>query len=126
MITFAKYEIVRTLRNRRFFIFSVGFPTVLYFVIASPNRNEHNLTQNLTNVGVMLQSLDRHSEVSARVLRQVRDGMQQQEKKFLGQLRGQNRLTMLLLSGIVLTISALAATGMLGYFGFNVLSHFVK
>jgi len=46
VITFAKYEIVRTLRNRRFFIFSVGFPTVLYFVIASPNRNEHNFANS--------------------------------------------------------------------------------
>lgn len=46
MITFAKYEIVRTLRNRRFFIFSVGFPVVLYFTIAGPNRNEHNFANS--------------------------------------------------------------------------------
>lgn len=26
VITYAKYEIVRTFRNRRFFIFSIGFP----------------------------------------------------------------------------------------------------
>jgi ABC-2 type transport system permease protein len=39
MITYARYEIVRTFRNRRFFVFSVGFPLVLYFVIAGPNRN---------------------------------------------------------------------------------------
>ncbi len=46
MITFARYEIVRTLRNRRFFIFSVGFPVVLYFAIAGPNRNEHNFANS--------------------------------------------------------------------------------
>lgn len=46
MITFAKYEIVRTFRNRRFFIFSVGFPVVLYFTIAGPNRNEHNFANS--------------------------------------------------------------------------------
>jgi ABC-2 type transport system permease protein len=42
MITYAKYEIVRTFRNRRFFVFSIGFPLVLFFVIAGPNRNEQN------------------------------------------------------------------------------------
>ena len=42
MITYARYEIVRTFRNRRFFVFSVGFPLVLYFVIAGPNRNEQD------------------------------------------------------------------------------------
>jgi ABC-2 type transport system permease protein len=42
MITYAKYEIVRTFRNRRFFVFSIGFPLVLFFVIAGPNRNEHD------------------------------------------------------------------------------------
>ena len=46
MITFAKYEIVRTFRNRRFFIFSIGFPVVLYFTIAGPNRNEHNFANS--------------------------------------------------------------------------------
>jgi len=46
VITFARYEIVRTFRNRRFFIFSVGFPVVLYFTIAGPNRNEHNFANS--------------------------------------------------------------------------------
>ena len=41
--TYVRYEIVRTLRNRRFFLFSLGFPLVLYFLIAGPNRNEHDL-----------------------------------------------------------------------------------
>ena len=39
---YARYELVRTFRNRRFFIFSLGFPLVLYFVIAGPNRHIEN------------------------------------------------------------------------------------
>ncbi len=46
MITYAKYEIVRTFRNRRFFVFSIGFPLVLFYVIAGPNRNQHNFAQS--------------------------------------------------------------------------------
>ena len=38
-----RYELLRTFRNRRFFFFSLGFPLVLYFLIAGPNRNEHDL-----------------------------------------------------------------------------------
>ena len=42
-LTYARYEVVRTFRNRRLVILSFGFPLALYFVIAGPNRNEHNL-----------------------------------------------------------------------------------
>ncbi len=38
-LLYARYELLRTLRNRRFFVLSLGFPLVLYFVIAAPNRN---------------------------------------------------------------------------------------
>ena len=41
-VTYVRYELLRTFRNRRFFIFSFGFPLVLYFLIAGPNRNEDN------------------------------------------------------------------------------------
>jgi len=37
------FELKRTFRNRRFFFFSLGFPLVLYFLIAGPNRDEANL-----------------------------------------------------------------------------------
>jgi ABC-2 type transport system permease protein len=40
--TYTRYELLRTFRNRRFFIFSLGFPLVLYFVIAGPNKNDHD------------------------------------------------------------------------------------
>ncbi|HWB23331.1 MAG TPA: ABC transporter permease [Gaiellaceae bacterium] len=39
-VTYIRYELVRTFRNRRFFFFSVGFPLVLFFLIAGPNKNE--------------------------------------------------------------------------------------
>jgi ABC-2 type transport system permease protein len=41
--TYLRYELLRTFRSRRFFVFSLGFPLVLYFVIAAPNRHEENL-----------------------------------------------------------------------------------
>ena len=40
---YVRYELLRTFRNRRFFIFSFGFPLVLYFLIAGPNRHESSL-----------------------------------------------------------------------------------
>jgi ABC-2 type transport system permease protein len=40
---YARYELLRTFRNRRLFIFSLGFPLVLYYVIAGPNRHVHSL-----------------------------------------------------------------------------------
>jgi ABC-2 type transport system permease protein len=38
-LLYTRYELLRTLRNRRFFLLSLGFPLVLFFVIAGPNRN---------------------------------------------------------------------------------------
>jgi len=38
-LTYISYELLRTFRNRRFFIISLAFPLILYFVIALPNRN---------------------------------------------------------------------------------------
>jgi ABC-2 type transport system permease protein len=37
-----RFELLRTLRNRRFFAFSLGFPLVLFYVIAGPNRHDHD------------------------------------------------------------------------------------
>ena len=36
--TYLKFEILRTLRNRRFLVFSLIFPLVLFFAIAGPNK----------------------------------------------------------------------------------------
>jgi ABC-2 type transport system permease protein len=37
-----RYEILRTMRNRRFFIFSLGFPIVLFYLIAGPQRHDQD------------------------------------------------------------------------------------
>jgi ABC-2 type transport system permease protein len=41
-LVYLRSETVRLLRNRRFFVFSVGFPLALFYVIAAPNRGEHD------------------------------------------------------------------------------------
>ena len=38
--TYLRYELLRTLRNRRFFIFTLAFPLVFFYLIASPNRHQ--------------------------------------------------------------------------------------
>jgi ABC-2 type transport system permease protein len=43
-LAYTRYELLRTFRNARFFIFSLGFPIVLYYVIAGGNRNVSNLS----------------------------------------------------------------------------------
>jgi ABC-2 type transport system permease protein len=42
-LLYTRYELRRTLRNRRFFLLSLGFPLVLFFLIAGPNRHVHDL-----------------------------------------------------------------------------------
>ncbi|MBV8733500.1 MAG: hypothetical protein JO120_01840, partial [Solirubrobacterales bacterium] len=42
-LLYMRLELLRAFRNRRFFIFSFGFPLVLYFLIAAPQRNNHDL-----------------------------------------------------------------------------------
>ena len=42
LFAYTRFELVRTFRNVRLLVFSFGFPLVLYFVIATPNRHEHN------------------------------------------------------------------------------------
>jgi ABC-2 type transport system permease protein len=38
-LTYVRYEILRTIRNRRFLIFSLVFPLILFFAIASAHRH---------------------------------------------------------------------------------------
>ena len=40
---YVKYELLRTFRNRRFVILSLGFPLVLYFLIAAANRHVRSI-----------------------------------------------------------------------------------
>jgi ABC-2 type transport system permease protein len=41
---YIRCELLRTVRNRRYVVFALGFPIVLYFLIAGPNRNESDLS----------------------------------------------------------------------------------
>jgi ABC-2 type transport system permease protein len=38
-LTYLKFEVLRTWRNRRFLVFSLAFPLVLFLAIAGPHRN---------------------------------------------------------------------------------------
>jgi ABC-2 type transport system permease protein len=38
-VAYTRYELIRTFRDRRLFIFTFGFPVILYFVIVLPNRH---------------------------------------------------------------------------------------
>lgn len=40
--TYMKYELLRTVRNKRSFIFSLVFPIVMFFLLAGPRTNDHN------------------------------------------------------------------------------------
>jgi ABC-2 type transport system permease protein len=48
--TYIRFELLRTFRNRRFFIFSFGFPLILFYAIAGPNRH----TQSISGTGIPL------------------------------------------------------------------------
>lgn len=37
--TYTRYELLRTIRNRRVIIFALAFPVILFLAIAAPNRN---------------------------------------------------------------------------------------
>jgi ABC-2 type transport system permease protein len=40
--TYMKFELLRTFRNVRFFIFSFAFPLLMYFLLVAPNKDEKN------------------------------------------------------------------------------------
>lgn len=42
-LVYTRYELLRTLRNRRFFSLSLAFPLILYFLIAGSNRHVRDL-----------------------------------------------------------------------------------
>ena len=42
-LSYTRYELLRAFRNKRFFLLSLGFPLVLYFITAGPNQGEQNL-----------------------------------------------------------------------------------
>jgi ABC-2 type transport system permease protein len=42
-LLYTRFELLRAFRNRRFFIFSFGFPLALYYLIAAPQKNTLSL-----------------------------------------------------------------------------------
>lgn len=40
-LSYTRYELLRTFRNRRFLLLSLGFPVILYFAVAGTNRHVH-------------------------------------------------------------------------------------
>lgn len=38
-LTYTRYELLRTVRNTRFFLFSLVFPLILFLLVAGPNRH---------------------------------------------------------------------------------------
>jgi ABC-2 type transport system permease protein len=42
-LAYTRFELLRTFRNVRFFMFTLVFPLILYFVIAAPERGDHDL-----------------------------------------------------------------------------------
>jgi ABC-2 type transport system permease protein len=40
--TYVKFELLRTVRNKRSFFFSLAFPIVMYFLLSLPNKDNHN------------------------------------------------------------------------------------
>jgi ABC-2 type transport system permease protein len=38
--TYLRYEFIRTYRNRRFLLFSLGFPLILFLAVAGPHKNQ--------------------------------------------------------------------------------------
>lgn len=48
-LTYTKFELLRTFRDKRFFIFSLGFPIVFYLLLAGTVRNNHNFGGDATH-----------------------------------------------------------------------------
>lgn len=51
--TYVKFELLRTVRNRRSFLFAIIFPVIMYFLLALPNKDNHNFgASNGSHTGI--------------------------------------------------------------------------
>lgn len=41
-LTYTRFELLRMFRNRQAFLFSLVFPIIMYFLLAAPNKDNHN------------------------------------------------------------------------------------
>jgi ABC-2 type transport system permease protein len=48
-LTYTRFELLRTFRNRQSFFFTLAFPILMYFLIAGPNKNNHNFGGDATH-----------------------------------------------------------------------------
>jgi ABC-2 type transport system permease protein len=48
-LTYTRFEMIRQLRNRQSLIFSLIFPIVMYFLLAGPNKDDHNFGGDATH-----------------------------------------------------------------------------
>jgi chromosome segregation ATPase len=80
------------------------------------------ISDNLGNVGIAMQHVSRASEASTKVLEQMRENISSRDGELQAMLNKQNsRFTLLLSVAIGLSILALAAVAVAGYFGYRAL-----
>jgi ABC-2 type transport system permease protein len=56
-LIYTRYELLRTFRNRRFYLFSLGFPLAFFWLIASPQHNKIIAHTGLTYAAYYMVSL---------------------------------------------------------------------
>ena len=45
-LAYTRYELLRMFRNRRFYLFALGVPLVFYWLLAAPQKNNHNFAKS--------------------------------------------------------------------------------
>ena len=84
------------------------------------NQHDKAIAENLNGVGVAMRSLSQNSEASASILKQIREDTTTHGGELERILHRQgNRFTTMLAIAIFLSISALAAVGIVGYLLLN-------
>ncbi|MDP9118383.1 MAG: ABC transporter permease [Actinomycetota bacterium] len=48
-LTYTRIELLRTVRNRQSLFFALAFPILFYFLLAAPNKNNHNFGGDATH-----------------------------------------------------------------------------
>jgi ABC-2 type transport system permease protein len=48
-LTYTKFELLRVVRNRQSFFFTLAFPINMYFLLAAPNKKNHNFGGDATH-----------------------------------------------------------------------------
>lgn len=87
-------------------------------------RHDEAVSQNLNQVGGVMESLGKNTATSAAVLEQMRDNTTARDGEIERILRQQStRFTTLLSVAMFLLISALIAAGVIGYLGVQALQH---